>query len=199
VKKLALLLVVLLAMPAAFAQEKSTLKPGTYVRFQTSMGDFTAELYPVQAPNTVNNFVGLVRGTKDWKDPRTGQTMKNKPFYDGLAFHRVIDNFMIQGGDPLGNGTGNPGFSLQDEFSKTLKHDRPGRLAMAHSAAPNSAGSQFYITTVPYPSLDGAYAIFGQIVEGMDVVMKISKVKTDPRDKPLTPVVMKKVTIETVK
>jgi len=193
-RKLAII-ALLFGMPL-FAQQK--LKPGSYVRFETSMGNFTAELYPTQAPITVAHFVGLVQGTKEWKDPKTGQTIKNKPFYDGLIFHRVIENFMIQGGDPLGNGTGGPGFNVQDEFSKVLKHDRPGRLAMAHSSLPNSGGSQFYITTVPYPSLDGGYTIFGQIVEGMDVVTKISQVKRDPRDRPLTPVVLKKVTIQKV-
>src|SRR6185295_11807499 len=180
-KKL-VILAVLLTVPAAFGQQKKKLPPGTYVHFETTMGDFTAELYPKVAPATVENFIGLVQGTKPWKDPKTGQMIKNKPFYDGLTFHRVIDAFMIQVGDPLGNGTGNPGFQIKDEFTKELKHDRPGRLAMAHSSLPNSAGSQFYITVVPYPSLDGGYAIFGQIVDGMDVVTKISKVKKDAQD-----------------
>ena len=203
------ILAMLLAAPTTFGQQSSApvnppgaapaLKAGTYAKFETSVGNFTAELYPQQAPVTVANFIGLVRGTKEWKDPKSGATMKNKPFYNGLTFHRIISDFMIQGGDPLGTGTGNPGYKIQDEFSKVLKHDRPGRIAMAHSSLPNSAGSQFYITVKPYPSLDGQYAIFGQVVEGMDVVMAISKVKTSPGDKPVTPVIMKKVTIEVVK
>lgn len=191
------ILAILLTVPAAFGQQKKKLSAGTYAHFETSAGNFTAELYPKVAPATVENFVGLAEGTKQWKDPKTGQ-MVRKPFYDGLIFHRVIDAFMIQGGDPLGTGFGNAGFQIKDEFTKELKHDRPGRLAMAHSSLPNSASSQFYITVVPYPSLDGAYAIFGQIVDGMDMVTKISKVKVDAQDRPTTPVVIKKVTIERV-
>src|SRR6266446_174674 len=109
-------------------------------RFTTNEGAFTVQFFETEAPNTVANFVGLAEGTKEWTDPRSGKKVK-QPFYNGLIFHRVIAGFMIQGGDPLGNGTGNPGYSIQDEFSKEFKHDRPGRLAMAHSAARNSAGS----------------------------------------------------------
>jgi peptidyl-prolyl cis-trans isomerase A (cyclophilin A) len=196
-KKL-LICTLLLVVPAAFAQEKPKLSPGVYATFQTSMGNFTAELFEKDAPVTVENFIGLAEGTKEWKDPKTGAAMKGKPLYDGLIFHRVIDGFMIQGGDPAGNGTGGPGYKIKDEIK--LKHDREGTLAMAN-AGPNSAGSQFYVTVAPQPSLDSAhaYTVFGHIVSGMDVVKAIGKVKTGANDRPVTPVVIKKVTIERVK
>jgi peptidyl-prolyl cis-trans isomerase A (cyclophilin A) len=193
-----LVLAMLVVAPALFAQEKKKLSPGTYVHFETSMGNFTAVLYDKEAPRTVANFVGLAEGTKDWKDPRTGQTVKGKHFYDGLTFHRVIDTFMIQGGDPLGNGTGNPGFTINDEVN-VHKHDREGVVAMAKTSAPNTNSCQFYITLGPQPFLDKDYTVFGQIVEGMDVVKAIGKVQKGAQDRPLTPVVMKKVTIERVK
>jgi len=200
-KKL-LLIAMLLAVPAAFAQEKK-LNPGVYAHFETSMGNFTAELYEKDAPITVANFIGLAEGTKEWKDPKTGQMVKGKHYYDGLIFHRVIDGFMIQGGDPLGTGTGGPGYAIKDEVK--LKHDKEGTLAMAN-AGPNSAGSQFYITVVPNLSFldtdpQHKYTVFGQIVSGMDVVKSIGKVKTsgEPQNRPQTPVTIKKVTIERVK
>ena len=197
-KKL-LLIAMLMAVPAAFAQEKK-LNPGVYAHFETSMGNFTAVLYEKDAPITVANFIGLAEGTKDWKDPRTGQTVKGKHLYDGLIFHRIIDGFMIQGGDPLGTGTGGPGFAIRDEIK--LKHDKEGTLAMANSG-PNSAGSQFYVTVAPQPGLDAqrAYTVFGQVISGIDVVKAIGKVRTSgpPNDRPLTPVTIKKVTIERVK
>jgi len=196
-KKL-MIFAMLLAVPAAFAQEKPKLNPGVYANFETSMGNFTAELYEKDAPITVANFIGLADGTKDWKDPKTGASMKGKHLYDGLTFHRIIDGFMIQGGDPLGNGQGGPGFAIKDEIK--LKHTKVGTLAMAN-AGPNTAGSQFYVTVAPTPFLDEAhaYTVFGQVTTGMDVVMAISKVKTGANDKPVTPVVIKKVTIERVK
>jgi peptidyl-prolyl cis-trans isomerase A (cyclophilin A) len=192
-----LIFAMLLAVSAAFAQEKPKLKPGVYAHFETSMGNFTAELFEKDAPITVANFVGLAEGTKEWKDPKTGATMKGKHFYDGLTFHRIIDGFMIQGGDPLGTGTGGPGFTIKDEVK--LKHDQPGRLAMAKTSAPNTNSSQFYITVVPTPFLDKDYTVFGQVTTGMDVVNKISKVKTGANDRPVTPVVINKVAIERVK
>jgi peptidyl-prolyl cis-trans isomerase A (cyclophilin A) len=166
-------------------------------RFQTSMGSFTAELNEKEAPGTVANFAGLASGTLEWTDPKTGQKQK-KPYYDGLTFHRVIDNFMIQGGDPLGTGSGGPGFTIKDEFN-SLKHDKAGVLAMARTSAPNSAGSQFYLTVTATPFLDGQqppYVVFGQVTEGVDVVQKIGKTPTAPGDRPLTPVVINKITIE---
>jgi len=175
------------------------MKPGTYAHFDTSMGKFTIELFESQAPNTVGNFVGLAEGTKEWKDPHTGQAMKDKPFYDGVIFHRVIDGFMIQGGDPTGTGTGGPGYRFADEIIPSLKHNKEGMLSMAN-AGPNTNGSQFFITLAPTPHLDGRHAVFGQVVEGIDVVRQIGKTKTSkPGDRPVPDVVMKKVTIERVK
>jgi peptidyl-prolyl cis-trans isomerase A (cyclophilin A) len=166
-------------------------------RFQTSQGNFTAELNEKEAPGTVANFAGLASGEKEWTHPGTGAKQK-KPYYDGLTFHRIIDGFMIQGGDPLGTGTGGPGFTIKDEYN-SLKHDEAGTLAMARTPAPDSAGSQFYINVAPTPFLDGQrppYVVFGKIVEGMDVVLKIGKTPTMPGDRPATPVVINKVTIE---
>ena len=174
------------------------MKPGTYAHFETSMGNFTIELFERQAPNTVANFIGLAEGVKEWKDPRTGQSIKGKRFYDGLVFHRVIDGFMIQGGDPTGTGMGGPGYRFPDEINPELKHNNAGILSMAN-AGPNTNGSQFFITLAPTPHLDGRHAVFGQIVEGIDIVRKIGKTKTTkPGDRPVTDVIMKKVTIERV-
>jgi peptidyl-prolyl cis-trans isomerase A (cyclophilin A) len=164
------------------------------------MGNFTAELNEKEAPLTSANFAELAAGTKEWTDPKTGQKQK-KPYYDGLTFHRVIDGFMIQGGDPLGTGTGGPGFTIKDEYNN-LNHSKVGTLAMARTGAPDSAGSQFYITVASTPFLDGQkppYVVFGQVVEGLDVVLAIGKVPTGSQDRPQTPVVIKKVKIERVK
>jgi peptidyl-prolyl cis-trans isomerase A (cyclophilin A) len=196
--KKAMVFAMLLVVPAVFAQEKKKLNPGVYAHFETSMGNFTAELFEKQAPNTVANFIGLAEGTKEWKDPRTGQSMKGKPFYDGLIFHRVIADFMIQGGDPLGNGTGNPGYRFNDEFSPSLKHSQKGRLSMANSG-PNTNGSQFFITLAPTDWLDGKHSVFGQVVSGIEVVDAIGKTRTGAQDRPVTPVVTKQVRIERVK
>jgi len=160
---------------------------------ETSMGSFKCELYDKQSPRTVANFAGLARGVRPWKDPKTGEWVK-KPFYDGLTFHRVIPEFMIQGGDPLGNGTGNPGYKFDDETQNGLRFDKPGLLAMAN-AGPNTNGSQFFITERDsIPNLNGHYNIFGQC-EPVELVKKIARVQRDPADRPLQPVVMKKVTI----
>src|SRR6186997_620069 len=159
-----------------------------HAHFTTSEGQFTVRLFDEEVPNTVANFVGLAEGTKEWTDPKSGQKVK-RPYFDGLIFHRVIDGFMIQGGDPLGNGMGGPGFTIKDEYNN-LNHNRVGTLAMARTQQPDSAGSQFYITVVPTPQLDGGrppYVVFGQVIEGVDVVMAIGKVPTGPGDRPLTP------------
>lgn len=194
-----LMLALLLCVPMAYGQEKKKkLKPGTYAHFETSMGNFTIELFERQAPRTVENFISLAEGTKEWKHPNTGRVMKGKRYYDGLIFHRVIDGFMIQGGDPTGTGTSGPGYRFEDEFARGLAHDREGRLSMAN-AGPNTNGSQFFITLAPTPYLDGKHSIFGQVVDGTDVVKKIGKTPTKkPGDRPITDVVMKKVTIERV-
>ncbi|MEZ5318034.1 MAG: peptidylprolyl isomerase [Vicinamibacterales bacterium] len=165
-----------------------------YARFDTNLGTFTAELYEAKTPKTVANFVGLADGTKEWTHPKTGEKHK-KPYFDGIVFHRVIDGFVIQGGDPLGEGYGGPGYQFEDEFHPDLRHDRTGILSMAN-AGPNTNGSQFFVTLGPTPHLDRRHSVFGAVVEGLDVVEKIGKVKTDRNDRPVTPVVMNKVTIE---
>ena len=175
---------------------EAKLKPGVYAKFVTTEGNFTIQLFDKDAPNTVANFVGLAEGTKEWTDPRTGQKVK-KPYYNGLIFHRVMDNFMIQGGDPLGQGTGGPGYKFADEFSPKLKHSKAGILSMANSG-PNTNGGQFFITLVPTPWLDGKHSVFGEVVEGMAVVEKIGKTKTLPGDRPAKEIVMTSVTIERV-
>jgi peptidyl-prolyl cis-trans isomerase A (cyclophilin A) len=166
----------------------------TYAKFDTTEGSFTVKLFEAEAPNTVANFVGLAEGTKEWTDPKTGQK-KTAPFYDGIIFHRVIDGFMIQGGDPLGKGYGGPGYKFGDEFHPSLKHNRDGLLSMAN-AGPNTNGSQFFITLAPTPHLDNRHSIFGVVEDGMDVVRKIGKVRIGAQDRPVTDVVINKVTIE---
>ena len=170
------------------------MEPGVYAHFDTTEGRFTIQLFEKEAPQTVANFVGLAEGTKEWKDPVTGEK-KKAPFYDGVVFHRIINVFMIQGGDRLGQGTGGPGYQFADEFHPSLRHDRAGILSMAN-AGPNTNGSQFFVTLGPTPHLDRRHSVFGAVVEGLDVVEKIGKVKTGPNDRPVTPVVMNKVTIE---
>jgi peptidyl-prolyl cis-trans isomerase A (cyclophilin A) len=172
------------------------LNPGTYARFDTTEGTFTVRLFDQEAPGTVANFVELAEGTKEWTDPATGQK-KRGPFYDGVIFHRVINGFMIQGGDRLGQGTGGPGYRFADEFHPSLKHSRAGMLSMANSG-PNTNGSQFFITLGPTPHLDNKHSVFGEVVEGLDVVKKIGAVPTGRQDRPVTPVVMNKVTIQRV-
>jgi len=164
-----------------------------YANFQTNKGQFKVKLFADKAPKTVENFVSLAQGTKEFVDPKTGQPTK-KPFYDGLIFHRVIKDFMIQGGCPLGTGTGGPGYRFGDEFHPELKHNKPGILSMANGGA-NTNGSQFFITTVPTPWLDNRHAIFGEVVEGYDIVDQIGKTKTGPMDRPVEPIVIEKVTI----
>ncbi len=168
--------------------------PGVYAQFVTTEGHFTIHLFEAEVPHTVANFIGLADGTKEWTDPRTGGKVK-RPYYDGIVFHRVIDGFMIQGGDPLGKGIGGPGYNFPDEFHPTLRHDRAGILSMANRG-PNTNGGQFFITLGPTPHLDNRHSIFGEVVEGMDVVRKIGSAQTDARDRPLTDVVIQKVTIE---
>jgi peptidyl-prolyl cis-trans isomerase A (cyclophilin A) len=167
---------------------------GTFASFDTSEGTFKIRLFDQQAPKTVDNFVGLAEGTKEWQDPVTGQK-KKEPFFNGVVFHRVISGFMIQGGDRLGQGTGGPGYKFGDEFHPSLRHDRAGILSMAN-AGPNTNGSQFFITLGPTPHLDNRHSVFGEVVQGMDIVKKIGAVKTGGQDRPVTPVVINQITIE---
>ena len=160
---------------------------------QTSEGTIVLRLFPDHAPKTVSNFVELAEGTRQWTDPNTRQTSNGK-LYDGTIFHRVIPDFMIQGGDPLGTGTGGPGYKFGDEFHPELSFDRPYLLAMAN-AGPGTNGSQFFITTVPTPWLNRKHTIFGEVVEGADVVDRISHVKTHAGDRPVTDVVLESVTV----
>jgi peptidyl-prolyl cis-trans isomerase A (cyclophilin A) len=176
-------------------QKGDTAVPtGTYAVFTTTEGTFKVRLFDQEAPKTVENFIGLAEGTKEWTDPRTNKKVK-QPYYNGIIFHRVIDGFMIQGGDPLGQGIGGPGYTFADEFHPKLRHNKPGILSMANRG-PNTNGGQFFITLGPTPHLDDRHSIFGEVVEGMDVVRKIGSTPTDPRDRPLKEVVIQSVKIE---
>ena len=163
--------------------------------FETNKGNFKVKLFPETAPKTVENFIGLAEGTKEWTDPKSGSKVK-KPFYDGLKFHRVIPNFMIQGGCPLGTGTGGPGYRFEDEFKPGApKHAKPGILSMAN-AGPNTNGSQFFVTVAATPWLDGRHTVFGEVIEGMDIVNGISTVKTGSMDRPAEDVIINHIKIE---
>ena len=156
------------------AQPATPAKTAPTAIFHTTAGDLTCELFPSNAPKTVKNFIGLANGTKEWTNPQSGQKT-TRPLYDGTIFHRVIPGFMIQGGDPLGQGTGGPGYQFEDEFDSSLTFDRPGRLAMANSG-PNTNGSQFFITEVPTPHLNGRHTIFGQCDDAsVELVKKIAR------------------------
>ncbi len=166
-----------------------------YAHFTTSDGNFTVRLFDAEAPNTVANFVGLADGSKEWTDPRTGQKAK-KPYYDGTVFHRVIDGFMIQGGDPLGQGTGGPGYKFADEFSPKLRHSKAGILSMANRG-PNTNGGQFFITLAATPWLDDRHSVFGEVTDGMEIIKKIGSTPTSkPGDRPVKPITIESVKIE---
>ncbi|MFZ9595131.1 MAG: peptidylprolyl isomerase [Bdellovibrionia bacterium] len=181
-------LIAVLGSTPAWAKQKTA-------EIFTSEGKITVKLFDQQAPKTVANFMGLAQGKKDWTDPKTGKTMKGKALYSGTVFHRVIPDFMIQGGDPLGNGTGGPGYQFEDETKPTDQFDHPGILAMAN-AGPNTNGSQFFITVKPTPWLNGKHTIFGEVVQGMDVVEKISQVERGPQDQPIKPITIQKIKIK---
>jgi len=163
--------------------------------FTTSAGNFTARLFDAETPNTVANFIGLADGSKEWTDPRTGRKV-TEPYYNGTIFHRVIEGFMIQGGDPLGQGTGGPGYTFADEFHAKLRHSKAGILSMANRG-PNTNGGQFFITLAETPWLDNKHSVFGEITDGMDVVKKIGTTATSkPGDRPVKPITIESVTIE---
>jgi len=179
--------------PEAPKAEPPKREPGLYATIHTSMGAVVIKLYEKESPITVKNFTDLALGRKEWTDARTGQAVK-RPLYNGLIFHRVIPGFMIQGGDPLGNGTGGTA-AIPDEFHPTLKFDTPGKLAMAN-AGPNTGSSQFFLTEVPTPHLTGKHTIFGQVIEGQELVNNIARVPRDASDKPRTPVRIVRVAIQ---
>jgi len=189
-KLLPLLLILTLIAVSAEGKKKMDKQ---YAILDTSLGKIVCELLPKEAPATVKNFIGLTKGERGWLDPKT-QEIEKKPLYNGTVFHRVIPDFMVQGGDPLGNGTGGPGYKFDDETPQTTTFDKPGRLAMANSG-PNTNGSQFFITVAPTPWLDGKHTIFGLVVKGQDIADKIANAPRDAGDRPLTEVVLKKVTI----
>jgi peptidyl-prolyl cis-trans isomerase A (cyclophilin A) len=164
-----------------------------YAKLHTSKGDITVKLFSADAPQTVANFVGLATGEKEWTDPSTGNK-STKPLYNGTLFHRVIPNFMVQGGDPTGTGRGSPGYQFADEFQSGRKFEKPGILAMAN-AGPGTNGSQFFITVAATPWLNNHHTIFGEVVSGYDVVEKIVSAQRNAEDKPLQDVVLKSVDV----
>lgn len=186
-----LVLALLMTATSCEQQKYPDLEDGLYAEFITNKGIMVAKLYYDKAPVTVANFVALAEG----KHPEVSDNYKGKPYYDSIIFHRVIDKFMIQGGDPLGTGTGGPGYNFLDEFHPDLKHDKPGILSMANSG-PATNGSQFFITEVPTPHLDNKHSVFGELVLGLDILDTISNVKVAPgSNKPLEPVIIEKLNI----
>jgi peptidyl-prolyl cis-trans isomerase A (cyclophilin A) len=179
-----------LAHAAGAAQEKKGL---LYATLKTTMGDIVIQLFEDKAPKTVTNFVDLATGAKEWTDPKTREKVK-RPLYNSTIFHRVIPGFMVQAGDPLGNGTGGPGYRFEDEFSAELKHSKAGVVSMAN-AGPNTNGSQFFITHKATPWLDGRHSVFGEVVKGQNVVDAIANVPRDARDRPTKDVVLQEVII----
>ncbi|MGE3165716.1 MAG: peptidylprolyl isomerase [Planctomycetota bacterium] len=178
---------------AAAEPDVPALPDGVYTAIDTNLGKMVLRLYHDKVPFTVANFVGLAEGTTPWTDPKTGEKV-TRPFYDGLTFHRVIDGFMIQGGCPLGNGMGDPGYKFDDEFEPSLNHDRAGILSMANSGA-NTNGSQFFITLAPTTHLNKRHSVFGEVVQGLEVLQAIGKVRTETADRPVEPVVMNSVRV----
>lgn len=185
--------VLLTCLNLASAAETVDKQGPLHATLKTSMGDIVIRLFDEKAPKTVANFVGLASGTKEWTDPKTQQKTK-RPLYNGTIFHRVIPDFMIQAGDPLGNGTGGPGYRFEDEFHPDLRHGKAGIVSMAN-AGPNTNGSQFFITSRATPHLDGRHSVFGEVVKGQDVVLAIAGVARDSRDRPVKDVVLKEVII----
>jgi peptidyl-prolyl cis-trans isomerase A (cyclophilin A) len=179
-------------LATAGEKERPVAEP-LYATLKTGMGVIVIRLFDDKAPKTVENFVGLATGTKEWTDPRTSQKVK-QPLYNGTVFHRVIPGFMIQGGDPLGRGTGGPGYRFADEFSPKLRHSKAGILSMANSG-PNTNGSQFFITLAPTPHLDNRHSVFGEVVQGQEVVVAIGNAPRGTNDRPVTDAVLQEVVI----
>ena len=186
-----LLVAALIGASNAIAAEPAEKKGPVFATLKTTMGDIVIQLFDDKAPKTVANFVDLASGAKEWTDPKTREKVK-RPLYNGTIFHRVIPGFMIQGGDPLGNGTGGPGYRFEDEFHPDLKHSKPGILSMAN-AGPNTNGSQFFITHKATPWLDGKHSVFSEVVKGQNVVDAIINVPRDLRDRPIKDVVIQEV------
>ncbi len=193
IRKVLFLTAFLIVMIGGKLVEAQGKKGPLYATLKTTMGDVVLLLFEEKVPKTVGNFVGLATGTKEWTDPKTRQRVK-RPLYNGTIFHRVIPNFMIQAGDPLGNGTGGPGYRFGDEFHPDLKHSKAGIVSMAN-AGPNTNGSQFFITLRATPWLDGKHSVFGEVIKGQSVVKAIVNVPRDRRDRPRREVVLLKVVI----
>ncbi|MGK5088246.1 peptidylprolyl isomerase [Bdellovibrionota bacterium FG-2] len=181
------------AINQGILEEKLGLGTGLYAVIDTTVGEIVCRLEEERTPETVKNFVGLATGEKEYTDPKTSKK-SNAPFYNGTIFHRIIKDFMIQGGDRLGQGTGGPGYKFKDEFHPTLKHSGPGILSMAN-AGPNTNGSQFFITLVPTPWLDGAHTVFGSVVRGQEVITQLGLTPTDSGDRPKQEVGIKTIRI----
>jgi peptidyl-prolyl cis-trans isomerase A (cyclophilin A) len=194
-RRLGLVVAMLVGLLSAFAAEAQPWRtfPGTYAVFETTLGRFVCRLYPAESPRTVANFVGLAEGTREFVDPKTRQRVK-RPYYDGLTIHRVDPTFVIQGGDPAGDGSGGPGYEFADEFHPRLAFNRPGLLAMAN-AGPNTNGSQFFVTVRSAMPLTGRHSIFGEVVEGYSVVQNISRTPRDAEERARVPVVINKLQI----
>ncbi|MGH7852470.1 MAG: peptidylprolyl isomerase [Candidatus Binatia bacterium] len=192
-KTIFVLIALLIGVSNGFGAEPADKKGTLYATFKTSMGDIVIQLFDDKAPKTVANFVGLATGSREWLDPKTQEKVK-RPLYNGTIFHRVIPGFMIQGGDPLGNGTGGPGYRFADEFNPDLRHSKGGILSMAN-AGPNTNGSQFFITLAPTLHLDNRHSVFGAVVKGEEVIIAIGNVPRNPNDRPIKDVVLKEVVI----
>jgi peptidyl-prolyl cis-trans isomerase A (cyclophilin A) len=194
-KCLILVLVIFLSSLTLWSQAKASSSGHPTAVIETTAGKLTCTLFQDKAPIGVANFIGLANGTKDWTSPVTHQKKHGVPLYDGTIFHRVIPNFMIQGGDPMGTGTGDPGYTFKNETSSDLKFDRPGRLAYAN-AGPDTNGSQFFITEIAYASLNGGYTIFGQCDDAsVTLVKQIARMGRDSNDRPNKPVKIVHITI----
>jgi peptidyl-prolyl cis-trans isomerase A (cyclophilin A) len=185
------------AAQAEAVQPKPTRENGLYAVMTTTQGAITLRLFEKETPITVRNFTGLVKGTKEFRDPKTGQMVK-RPFFTGVTFHRVIPGFMIQGGDPTGKGNYDAGYTVADEFVPTLQFDVPGRLAMANTGEPHTGSTQFFITDGTPTYLNGKHTIFGQVIDGQDVVHQIAAVPRGAEDKPKTPVKILSIKLERV-